>query len=102
MITKFEEFLNENKKEKKSKPIKKSKPVEGSKEAEREKLHRKEISKYLSKDEIKELDDKQIEDTLSKRKYHGSMNDDDLEIAKTNNDKTTLKDAKKNIEESEI
>ena len=102
MITKFEQFLNEGKtlaeKQKKKKIDKKrdkerkkekwkgtyqdrhtkKKPTTGV-EAEREKEHKKEMSKYLNKTEIKELDDKQKETLFTKRKYHGAMNDDDLE-----------------------
>jgi len=60
MIIKFEQFLNENKKE------------------EKEKLQRKEEAKYLRPKERKNLNDKQKKCLLAKRKYHGGMNDADL------------------------
>ena len=75
MITKFNKFLNEGKKE------------------EKEKLRRKEETKYLSKDERKELDEVQRKELVSKRKYHGSMNDEDLETNKEALSKRTLYDA---------
>lgn len=115
MITKFENFLNESKgqnekerKEKKKTDKKrdkerkkekwkgtyqdrktKKKPLTGV-EAERAKEHRKELSKYLNKTEMKELDDQQKNTLLSKRKYHGAMNDDDLINSQIKDNQQTL------------
>lgn len=55
----------------------KKKPTTGV-EAERIKAHKKEMSKYLNNIEMKELDNQHKETLFAKRKYHGSMNDDDL------------------------
>jgi hypothetical protein len=103
MITKFDDFLNESKgqnakerREKKKNDRKRDKERRAEKwrgvyqdrhtkkkpetgvEAERAKEHRKEMAKYLNKTEMKELEDDQKEVLFRKRKYHGSMNDDDL------------------------
>ena len=133
MITKFEEFLNESKgqdaKERREKKKRdrerdkerraekwrgvyqdrhtKKKPVTGI-EAERAKQHKKEMSKYLNKTELKELDDKEKETLFNKRKYHGAMNDDDIVNNSVSNVKANLIEAEENIqkqkeeEESEI
>lgn len=115
MITKFEDFLNESKGQNKTERKRKKKidrkrdkerraekwrgvyqdrktkkkPTTGV-EAEREKAHKKEMSKYLNKTEMKELDDQHKETLFAKRKYHGAMNDEDLVNNQTIDNKLSI------------
>ena len=131
MITKFDEFLNESRgqnreerREKKKNDRKRDKERRSEKwrggykgrrptvltkvKKEKEKERRKEISKYLSKDEMdkmkeRELTDNQVSSLLNRRKYHGSMNDDDLVNNQITYNKTLISDynLQKKIEEQE-
>ena len=85
MITKFEQFLNEN--------------TTAEREA-KEKLYRKEENKYLTKEEKKKYDEKQRKVLLNKRKNRGGTNDEDESKNQINIHKIRLKEAEENIEKA--